>query len=101
MTAIIGFLEHVGASAVLRHATDAALQAAMEQVALDLPARAAILANDHAELAAITGSRVIASKVIAPTRHDDDDEEKDKEDKAPDRKEKQARSAAVHRAAIA
>ncbi len=91
MTSIIGFLECVGASAVLRHATKAELHEALELASLDPQAQSAILANDRPELATITGSRVIANKIITPPGEDD----KDDGEEAPEREDEKKEIRAV------
>jgi len=85
MTCITEFLQRVGANAQWHDADPDALERAMDGAALDPLTRAAIRSGDRAALEALSGSRPIAHKNIAPGKDDED------EDDAPDREDEEVR----------
>lgn len=80
MMKIIAFLENVGASAELRHASHEKMRIALDAEAIDPQAQVAILANDRFALAAIAESSVVAHGIITPGKEDDEDDEAPKRD---------------------
>ncbi len=90
MNPTLAFLQQVGADAGLRHADDDALRDALTGAAVAPSVRDAILGRDGAALALLTGSRVIANKIITPGKEHEDEDDAEENDE-PERKDESAR----------
>jgi hypothetical protein len=79
MSSVIDFLERVGSDAQWRTASQDEIELALAAAEIEMPLRAAILANDASKLEALLGQAPQLGSMVPP---DEEEGEEDEEDDA-------------------